>query len=358
MSDSNENIILTDTPPLPAVPHTQRQERRWIVVLLLLGLGSTILLTSLAGNAETIALLRNANPFFVACIALTQFVRYLAMTISQGAVARIVKIRVPFIPLFEVVVAAQAANRTFVGGAAGLVIRLAFFLRRGMHSGTFVAVETIEDVASLCAVALLFLTGAAIVMSSEVGNTLDARVFGAVIAGAVVLAGLVVALVRRRALIERIADALAQGINRIVEKFARRNLYDARRVRGGVDDFYRALALARTNPGRVLLSFGCSLVRLGSDAVALYFAYRAIGYDIAFGTVLLIFIVSTSVATLAAVPGQIGVMETALSLMSAALGVPLPVAVGASLLFRLISFWLSIPFGYAFAWDLQRRELI
>lgn len=358
MSDSHENIILTDTPPLPAVPHTQRQERRWIIVLLLLGLGSTILLTSLAGNAETFALLRNANLFFVVCIALTQFVRYVAMTVSLRTVTGIVKMRVPFAPLFEVVVAAQAANRTFVGGAAGLVIRLAFFLRRGMHSGTFVAVETIEDVASLGAVALLFLTGAAIVLSSEVGNALDWRVFGAVIAGAIVLAGLAIALLRNRARVEQIADALAQAVNRIVEKIARRNLYDAGRVRGGVDDFYRSLALARTAPGRVLISFCCSLVRLGSDAVALYFAYRAIGYEIAPGSVLLIFIVSTSVATLAAVPGQIGVMETTLALVSTALGVPLPVAVSASLLFRLISFWLPIPFGYAFAWDLQRRELI
>ncbi len=358
MADLHENLILTDTPPLPAVPHTQRQERRWIVVLLLLGLGSTILLTSLAGNAETFALLLNTNPFYVACIALTQFVRYVAMTVSLRAVTGIVKMRVPFVPLFEVVVAAQAANRTFVGGAAGLVLRLAFFLRRGMHSGTFVAVETIEDVASLGAVALLFLSGAAIVLSSEAGNALDARVFGAVIAGAVGLTVLVVALLRNRALVEQIADALAQGINRLVEKFARRNLYDARRVRGGVDDFYRALALARTAPGRVVISFGCALVRLGSDAVALYFAYRALGYEIAPGSVLLIFMVSTSVATLAAVPGQIGVMETTLALVSTALGVPLPVAVGASLLFRVISFWLPIPFGYAFAWDLQRRELI
>ncbi len=356
MSDSHENIIRSDAPPFSAAPRTRRQERRWFVVLVLLGLGSTILLTWFAGSAETLALLRRADLFFVACIALTQLARYVAMTFSLRAVTGIVKIRVPFAPLFQVVVAAQAANRTFVGGAAGLALRLAFFLRRGMRSGTFIAVETIEDVASLAAVAVLFLTGAAIVLTSEVGNAVDARWFGATIAGALILAFLLVALLRRRALVERIADASAQVVNRVVGNIARRNLYDARRVRGGVDDFYRALALARRDLYRVAISFSCSLVRLGSDAVALYFAYRAVGYAIAPGTALLIFIVSTSVATLAAVPGQIGVMETTLTLLSAALGVPLPVAVSASVLFRLISFWLPIPFGYAFAWNLQRRE--
>lgn len=352
------NVILTDTPPLPAIPHTRRQERRWVVLLLLLGLGSTLLLTTLAGNAETVALLRAANPFFVALICLTQFLRYVAMTVSLRAVAEIVNGFAPMVTLFQVVVAAQAANRTFVGGAAGLVIRLAFFLRRGMHSGTFFAMETIEDCASLVAVALLFVAGLTVVLASGVGPSLRWDVIGLVIAGALALATLAIFVVRRRAWVEAAADVSAQSINRVIGKFARRNVYDPRRVRGGVADFYRGLALAKTDARRVFISCCCSLARLSCDAVALYFAYLAIGYPVPFGTVLLIFIVSTSISTLAAVPGQIGVMETTLALMSTALGVPFPAAVSASLLFRFISFWLPIPFGYAFAWNLQRKELI
>ncbi|MBI4673529.1 MAG: flippase-like domain-containing protein, partial [Chloroflexi bacterium] len=246
----------------------------------------------------------------------------------------------------------------FVGGAAGVVIRLAFFLKRGMHSGMFVAVETIEDGASLAAVALLFITGLYVVLANGAGNGLRWDVIGLVIAGALALAGLVIFLLRRRALVERLAETLAQAVNRVIAKFAHRNLYDEHRVRGGVADFYRGLELAQTDPQRVFVSFCCSLARLSCDAIALYFAYRAIGYPVAPGNVLLIFIVSTSVATLAAVPGQIGVMETTLSFMSTALGVPFPVAVSASLLFRVISFWLPIPFGYAFAWNLQRKDWI
>lgn len=358
MSDSYENVILSETPPLPAIPHTQRQERRWILVLLLLGLGSTILLTTFAGNAETFALLARAIPFFVALIALTQIGRYLAMAVSLRVVAEIVKMRVSMLPLFEVVVAAQAANRTFVGGAAGLAIRLSFFLRRGMRSGTFIAVETIEDGVSLVAVALLFLTGVVYVFSSDAGMGLNVQAVAVVSVGVLLLAALAIVLLRNRALVEKIADALAQGVNRIVGKIARRNLYDAARVRGGVNDFYSALLLAKTDLPRVLISFGCALTRLGCDALGLYFAYLAVGYEIAPGTALLIFIVSTSVSTLAAVPGGIGVMETTLALMSTALGVPLPIAVSAALLFRVISFWLPIPAGYAFAWHLQRREMI
>ncbi|MBI4672686.1 MAG: flippase-like domain-containing protein, partial [Chloroflexi bacterium] len=261
MPDSYENAILTDAPPLPAIPHTRRQERRWIVLLLLLGLGSTLLLTTLAGNAETFALLRDANLFFVALIGVTQFLRYVAMTGSVRVVAEIVKVRVPLTRMFQVTVAAHAANRTFVGGAAGVLIRLAFFLKRGMHSGTFVAVETIEDGASLAAVALLFITGLYVVLANGAGNGLRWDVIGLVIAGALALAGLVIFLLRRRALVERLAETLAQAVNRVIAKFAHRNLYDEHRVRGGVADFYRGLELAQTDPQRVFVSFCCSLAR-------------------------------------------------------------------------------------------------
>jgi glycosyltransferase 2 family protein len=340
------------------IPQTRRQNHRWILVFLLLGLAATLVLTFLAGTAQTVALLVNANPGFVACIVLAQALRYVAMTISTRTVAEIVDMRVPFLPMLQATVAASAANRTFVGGAAGLVIRGAFFLRRGMHSGTFAAVEGIEDVVSLCVVALMFSTGLGYVAASGAGTEFRWDVIAALIVGVSLLTIAVILFVRWREWVERVVDGIARGISRVVEKITRRTVYRAERVQRGVDDFYRALALARRDPLRVFIAFLCAFGRLGCDWVALFFAFRAIGYDVSLGTVLLIFIVSSSVATIAAVPGQIGVIETTLALMSTAVGIPAPVAVSATLLYRLVSFWLPIPFGYAFAWNLERRAMI
>lgn len=357
MSDLADELIAADK-TAPVVHHTHHQQRRWILVLLLLGLGATILLSVLAGSAQTFALLLNANLLFVALVVVMQGLRYVPMAISTITVAGIVKARVPFGRMMQVTLTAQTANRTFVGGAAGFLIRLAFFLKRGMHSGTFTGVEAVEDGASLIAVALLFLSGLGIVLASGAASGFRWDVIGAVIVVALLLAAAVVALVRRRPLVEALADGLAGTVSRLVARVSHRNLYDPARVRGAVADFYFALSLARRSPLRVLVSFFCALGRLGCDAAALFFAFQALGYNAAPGTVLLIFVVSSSVSTLAAVPGQVGVMETSLSLMSSALGIPGPVAVGATLLYRLVSFWLPIPFGYAFAWDLQRNDLL
>jgi uncharacterized protein (TIRG00374 family) len=181
---------------------------------------------------------------------------------------------------------------------------------------------------------------------------------GIIIAGAILLAILVVIILRQRTWLESAVDAAARVANRVWVRFARQSFYTPGRVRHALDDFYHALALARQHPRPVLISFFCSVARLGCDAIALYLAFRAVGYDAPPGVVLLIFVVSSSVATLSAVPGQIGVMEAALALMSSLFGIPAAVAVSASLLYRAVSFWLPIPFGYFFAWRLERRGLI
>lgn len=341
-----------------SVSPTRSPSRHRLVVFLLLALGASLLLTFFAGSAQTLALLVNANLAYVALIVLFQALRYVAMTISTRAVAEIVEMRVPPVPLFEATVAASAANRTFVGGAAGLVIRGAFFLKRGMRGGTFAAVEGVEDVVSLCAMALMFLSGVTIVAASAAGSAVRWDVVAIVIAGAVALASGAVWFVRHREWVERFVNVLALGTSIIVDKVTRKHIYRHDRVRRGVNDFYRALALARQDPLRVFVAFGCAFVRLGCDWIALYFAFRAVGYPVPLGTVLLIFVVSSSVATIAAVPGQIGVIEATLAVTSTALGIPTPVAVSATLLYRLVSYWLPVPFGYAFAWDLERRGLV
>ena len=99
----------------------RRREHRWILVVLAIGLIVTIVLTFFGGTTQTLELLANANLVFVAGIVLFQTLRYVFMTISARVVAEIVEIRAPMFPLFQAQVAATAANRTFPGGAAGLV---------------------------------------------------------------------------------------------------------------------------------------------------------------------------------------------------------------------------------------------
>src|SRR5581483_11406664 len=111
MSDSLEQELIAETTALPTTARP-RQRQRWILLLLTLGLDSTLLLTTLAGNARTFALLLNTNLSFVTIVALVQTLRYVAMSISTRVVTEIVNMRVALFKLFQMTVAAQTANHT------------------------------------------------------------------------------------------------------------------------------------------------------------------------------------------------------------------------------------------------------
>lgn len=343
------------SPPLVA---PRRLEWHWLLVLLFGGVAVSLLLTVAAGGGETLALLRAASPFYVLLVIVTQMLRYAAIAFSTYVVIQIFGAHIQYVPLLEVTFAAQAANRTFVGGAAGLLIRGAFFLKQGLHVGIFAAVELIEDIVSVAAISLLFLTGLAIVLATGNAGQLNPTIVLGYLFGVLLLVVGVVWLLRQRAVVERLVEATAQILDAFSQRILRRRIYDRARVDAGVDDFYSGMGLARRDPPRVLIAFLCALVRLGCDAAGLYFAFLAVGVQVQPALVLIIFVASSSISTIAAVPGQIGVMETSLTLLSTSLGIPPAGAVSAALLFRAISFWLPIPLGYASAWWLGKRDLI
>jgi uncharacterized protein (TIRG00374 family) len=69
-----------------------------------------------------------------------------------------------------------------------------------------------------------------------------------------------------------------------------------------------------------------------------------------------VFLTGSAVGSVVPTPGGLGAVEVALSgALNAIAQVPTAYAVSAVLLFRLLTFWLPIPFGWAAMNYLQRK---
>jgi uncharacterized protein (TIRG00374 family) len=180
---------------------------------------------------------------------------------------------------------------------------------------------------------------------------------GFVVGGAVLVFG-VLALYRHRWLLKRIVHPLARVLGGLIGRIVGKEIYRYDHVELAIDDFYSGIAHVEHDPGRVLWAFVFCLLRLGFDAASLFFAFWAIGFDIAPGLLLVIFTTSNALSTLSGIPGELGVMEGSLAMLSTSLGIAGPVAVGAIVLFRALSYWLPLPLGYLAFWHLQRKGFI
>lgn len=174
-------------------------------------------------------------------------------------------------------------------------------------------------------VALALFTGRSVDVSFSLSPTLVA--VGAVLIAAIVVAALFPA-VRGRA--RRAWQAFLQrGLPRVLD--------------------------ALQDPRRLLIGLGGNLMLTLAYGFSLYAAVRAVDADVSYAAAVLVFISGNAVGSIVPTPGGLGAVETALAAGLTAAGVPSGLAVSAVLIFRLVSFWLPIPFGYVTWTALQRR---
>jgi uncharacterized protein (TIRG00374 family) len=350
---------VTENTRLRSLAAPRAHDRRWLLVFILVGIAFIFLLLNLAGSQRTFARIQSAQPAFVLAVLVAQALRYAGSAGSTQILAKIFGQRVPFAPLYETMLAGQALNRTFsVGGAAGMWVRYSFLTRWGLHSGAVAALFVVEDVLGALAVSLVFATGFVAVIATTALPQLTWLVVAGFAIGLVLLTIGGIHLYRRRTLLERAVHTVARASNAVLARLIGKSVYDPAHIQMALEDFYTGMAHVRHDPFRVVGAFLFNLLRVGFDAASLYLAFWAIGFAIAPAFLLVIFTSSSALSTLSGVPGELGVMETALAILSTSLGISPPTAVSAILLFRALSYWLPIPIGYLTFWNLQRSGLI
>ncbi|HEX2284263.1 MAG TPA: lysylphosphatidylglycerol synthase transmembrane domain-containing protein, partial [Mycobacterium sp.] len=126
------------------------------------------------------------------------------------------------------------------------------------------------------------------------------------------------------------------------------------RLKEVLDDF---VVLAREPWRLALIVLGCAGTTLGA-ALALWASIEAFGGDTSFVTVTIVTMVGQTLASAAPTPGGVGAVEAALIGGLAAFGVTAAIAVPSVLLYRLLTCWLPVFFGWPIMRWMTKREMI
>ncbi len=103
-----------------------------------------------------------------------------------------------------------------------------------------------------------------------------------------------------------------------------------------------------------LCSFGVSAAYIGS----LYIALQAVGLPISLAATALVYATAAVAGSISPTPGGLGALEIAMVATLIGLGMPQPEAYAGVILYRLVTFWLPVPVGFAAYHYLQRRQTI
>ena len=154
-----------------------------------------------------------------------------------------------------------------------------------------------------------------------------------VLAGLVLIALVVLAIpAGRRMLRARLSPMLGQVLPRLVE--------------------------VAQQPGKLARGIGGTLLLSVCYILCLAACVAAFSRSVPIAKIGLVYLTGSAIGSIIPTPGGIGAVEAALTAGLTAAGVPGAVAASAVLLFRLLTFWLPIPFGWGALKYLEREQAL
>jgi glycosyltransferase 2 family protein len=247
-----------------------------------------------------------------------------------GAVAR----PLPLLPTMEVMLGQSFLNRFTPANAGGMAMRVRYLQVRGIDPISGAASVGLTSLASGIVQAALLVTfgvwaGSTNALSFELP---DVNVVALVVVVLLVVAGFLWLTSWGRRLRGMAVPRLAQ--------------------------VWVELKPLAAQPGKALWLFGGALMGKLGNILAFTAACRALGIDLAFEHLALLYMTGNTVASAAPTPGGVGAVEAALTAALTGAGVDSGVALAAVLVFRLFTYWLPVPFSYLALRDCRRRELV
>jgi uncharacterized protein (TIRG00374 family) len=322
--------LLAAVPGVEVAPVRLERIRLRTLLTMVAGAAAVYLLAGELARASLGSTLREANwQWGIVALALSAST-YVGATISlSGFVAD----RLSFFRTLLVQVAGSFVTLVTPAAVGGAALNIRYLQRRKIPAAVAAASVGVAQVVAFVLHIVLIVIFAAIAGSSAKEHIQPPRWAWFVLAGLVVLALAVLAVpAGRRALRARVSPTLGQVLPRLL------------------DVAQQPVKLAQGIGGALLLSL--------SYILCLAACVAAFGRSVPIASIAVVYLTGSAIGSILPTPGGLGGVEAALTAGLTAAGLPGAVAVSAVLLFRLLTFWLPVPFGWAAMSYLEREQAL
>lgn len=125
-----------------------------------------------------------------------------------------------------------------------------------------------------------------------------------------------------------------------------------------VKSYGRQLIGLFSHPDILLISMLGSVVQNTTLAMSFWFSLFAFGYHLDLIKTIFFFLLGNTIGSAAPTPGGLGAVEAVLSATFIGIGVPPVVAVSATLLYRLASYWLRMVLGFFYMKYMEKKKML
>ncbi|HEY0932376.1 MAG TPA: lysylphosphatidylglycerol synthase transmembrane domain-containing protein [Trebonia sp.] len=320
--------LIAAVPDEEVAPVQLERIRARTLVTLVASVAAAYLLAGELAQASLGRLLKSADwRWGLAALALS-VVTYAGATLSvSGFVAQ----RLGFIRTLLVQLASSFVTLVTPAAVGGVALNVRFLQRRKIPSPVAVASIAVSQVVAFALHILLLAVFGAIAGTADGSSIRPPTWAYFVVAGLLGLGGAVLAFPASRRLVRaRLSPTFGQVLPRLVD--------------------------VAQHPRKLAEGFGGALLLSLSYIACLSACVAAFGGSVPIAKIGVVYLTGSALGSIIPTPGGLGAVEAALTAGLTAAGVPGGIAVSAVLLFRLLTFWLPVPFGYVALNYLERQH--
>ncbi|AEH25228.1 flippase-like domain-containing protein [Pyrococcus yayanosii] len=315
-------------------------------VTLILGLAILLGLLWWAGIGETMDILKGAQPSYFLLAAGMQAIALLAWAVRWRTFLRRAGVHVDFLRVLEGVMIGIFVNNLTPGARTGGEPAKAYFISKrsnGSYPQVFATVMA-DRVLDVIPVVVFMFLAFNYALKLRIGLLLTVLIVS------IVLIIIALSLTLAFSVHEGAAVRLLMFIARLVKRISPAKLSEADdviegKLRRAISEFKRTLRELGKDKGGLIISLLWSFTLWSASVLRTYFVFLSIGYEVPLAYVLLVQMAAMAIAMMSVIPGGLGVNEAVLSALFLALGIEKSIAVSATILDRLISFWIPTLIG-------------
>ncbi|HVN84941.1 MAG TPA: flippase-like domain-containing protein [Candidatus Binatia bacterium] len=326
-------------PPAPSVT----AHRGWLPLAIMLGVGALAAMFAFTDVREIGHVISQADPWLLAIPLACTIASYIVMALSYQGIAHAAGAVVPFREMLKITFVANTANYLVAtGGLSGFALRLYFFTRRAIPSGTAVVISLaqgyITNVTLLAFV--LFGFGYLVTFHNLSGWALVATSILLALFSATAVVTLL--LLGHRRLRRRTLFILANTTHWLLHHLMPRRKPGRMRIWRFQRNLNRGIEFMLARKTHMVMPTLYIFVDWIVTLAILDGAFVALRYNIPFNFVVVGFAIGVTLSLISFIPGGLGIMEGSMAAVFASLGVPFETAVVAVLIFRVAYYVLPL----------------
>jgi uncharacterized protein (TIRG00374 family) len=321
-------------PPAVNVPrNTHTHLLSWALVL---GVGVLVLLLVFS-DTQKLWLTASAvdGPLLLIPFACS-IASYLMMARSYQGIAAAAGSEVPFWEMVKITFVANTVNYIVsTGGLSGFAVRLYFFIRQSIPSGTAVIISLVQTFLTNVILLLFVVAGFAYVLTAHDLRGQALIITSTLLFFFIIAAGIAMLLLFHRMLRRRTLFLMAEAVHWFLHRFFPRHKPARVHIWRFQRNLNRGIEFLLERKRRMAAPTVWIVVDWYFTMLILYGGFLSVRYPIPMSYVVVGFAVGIILSLVSLVPGGLGVMEGSMAAIFASLGVPFETAVVAVLIFRV-----------------------